>query len=111
MVREAGEAGGTTVENSFEGTGTSLVRLTLKDRVAHAKAKNAEKNMKQPWFQSAVIQYLGNKKWRLGLIPIDGSRAQWLEGLPYEEILTRVEALEGRIKRVDHTSKEYRNYD
>lgn len=66
---------------------------------------------KQPWFQAVIIQYLGNNAWRVGLVPISGEKAQWLEGLPYDEVLKRVEALEGRIKRVDSTSKEARNYD
>ena len=120
MVREAREAEGharKSYENGF--AGTALVRLSdterklsLKDRVAALRSReDAAKEFKQPWFQVIPIQYLGNKKWRLGLVPIDGSKAQWIEGLPYEEVLKQVESLKGRIKRVDHTSKEYRNYE
>ena len=77
--------------------------------MAEIRAKKAE-GLK-PWFQAVVIQYLGAKKWRIGLVPISGERAQWIEGIPYDEVLRRVESLEGSIKRVDSTSKEARNYD
>jgi hypothetical protein len=120
MVRGAGEEGGharTAEEQGFKGT--ALVRVEqrpvqtpLRQKIEEARQKALEKHQdeKKPWFQAAVVQYLGNSKWRLGLVPASGDRAQWLEGLPYSEVLTRLEALESRIKRVDHTSKEYRNY-
>lgn len=75
--------------------------------MAEIRARKAQ----QPWFQAVVVQYLGNKSWRLGLLPLDNRRFQWLEGLPYSEVLARLESLEGRIKRVDHTSALYRNFD
>lgn len=66
--------------------------------------------LKKPYYQAVVIQYLGNKKWRLGLVPVDGSKAQWAESIPFAQLLQQVAKLETNIKRIDHTSPEYRDY-
>lgn len=122
MVRGNSEEGGharTAEENGFHGT--ALVRLEnrpvqtpLRQKIDEARErarKRQEAEKQKPWFQAAVIQYLGNGAWRLGLFPISGDKPQWLEGLPFSEVQTRIENLETRIKRVDHTSKEYRSFN
>lgn len=122
MVCGTEQESGTTrtpEDNGFKGT--ALVRLEnrpvqtpLRQKIDEARErarKKQEAEKQKPWFQAAVIQYLGNGAWRLGLFPISGDKPQWLEGLPFSEILTRIEKLETRIKRVDYTSKEYRSFN
>jgi len=110
MVRENAAAKDDTLT-----IGTDLVVLDTTRRKSVTPLRQIidkanEGKGKKPYYQALVLQYLGNKKWRLGAVPVDGGKAEWSEGLPFDTALVQIAQLEGNIKRIDHTSPQYRDY-
>lgn len=107
MVRENAEGG----DDKVFGTDLVVLDTARRQHTAVTPIRQVVQQARKPWYQAAVVQYLGNKKWRLGLIPADGGAAEWAENLPFNQVLSQLAKVEDSIKRIDHTSKEYRNYE
>jgi hypothetical protein len=52
------------------------------------------------FYTTAILRYSGNNAWRIGLKPRDG-KLEWIEQLPFEEVLRIVSTLENGMRRTE----------
>lgn len=63
-----------------------------------------KRNHALKFYSAVLVQYLGQELWRVGLVPGKG-RAEWVEGLPFEEVHKILDEVRGRVRRVEYDDR------